>query len=177
MNKENWSSLIRLPSLLNQDIVVALRSFLLSTNTSFFKSLNLRYKNCYSNISGKRSLISMVIIRIYVYNSVHKDNLFILSNLFTISFWTLNLLLNWDKAKSWVWKLFILEHSRKAWEQNYIVTNSFLTQICYLALQKLLNLTVCSPSGKLNIYILLLSSPRVMWSLKFVRQFQGKRSL
>lgn len=42
-------------------------------------------------------------------------------------------------------------HLRKVWERNYIVTNSFLTQICYLALQKLLNLTVCFPSVKLNI--------------------------
>lgn len=40
---------------------------------------------------------------------------------------------------------------RKVWEQKYIVTNSFQIRMCYLALQKVLNLSVWFPSVKLNI--------------------------
>lgn len=152
MNKENWRrNLFHLPYLLNSPrYVAALRSVLLSTNILFSRSLYLRCRNCYSNILGKCSLSSRVMIWIYVYISVHRGNLFIwsylLSHLEFLTYYSWGLKLNLEYGSLLFWTRL-----RKVWEQKYIVTNSFLIQMCYLALQKVLNLSVCFPSVKLNV--------------------------
>lgn len=100
MNKENWRrNLFHLPYLLNSPrYVAALRSVLLSTNILFSRSLYLRCRNCYSNILGKCSLSSRVMIWIYVYISVHRGNLFIwsylLSHLEFLTYYSWGLKLN-----------------------------------------------------------------------------------